>query len=111
MYLSQLQKYIIFRCFDKVGRIDRKLFREFYKKQEQETSVKYQESIITKSLERLINKGLMIGYGKRTAHRWFITHVRLTNGGLKEAKKILASGQRKLKFNNTSHKTHTTGQK
>ena len=38
----------------------------------------------------------MIGFGKRTTHKWFITHVQLTKNGLKLAEQILLERQRKL---------------
>lgn len=98
MYLSSLQKYIVLQCFEKGGRIDRKFFRQFYEQQDVETSVRYQESIITKSLERLINKELLIGFGKRTPHKWFVTHVMLTKKGESVAKEILSSKQGRLRF-------------
>jgi hypothetical protein len=110
MYLSSLQKFIVLQCFDKGparyasasvaggGKVDRKTFRQFYEKQESRASLKYEEGIITNSLERLINKELLIGYGRRTSHKWFITHVKLTNKGIKMAKQVLALKQRKLQF-------------
>ncbi len=98
MKLSSLQKYIVLQCYEKGGRIDRKIFREFYKTPEQKALPKYQESIITKSLESLIDRELMIGFGKRTPHKWFITHVKLTKKGKKQALTILSQGQEKLPF-------------
>lgn len=52
---------------------------------------------ILRSLERLIDKELLIGFGKRTSHKWFITEVKLTAKGLKIAKKLLGE-QMRLKF-------------
>jgi len=48
-----------------------------------------QTKIITRSLESLIDKGLMIGHGLRTTHKWFIKEIKLTLKGKKEAKKLL----------------------
>ena len=48
-----------------------------------------QTKIITRSLESLIDKELMVGYGMRTPHKWFIKEIRLTTKGKKEAKKLL----------------------
>jgi len=84
------------RCYEKGGRIDRKIFREFYKTPEQKALPKYQESIITKSLESLIDRELMIGFGKRTPHKWFITHVKLTKKGKKRTEEVLRESQKKL---------------
>lgn len=48
-----------------------------------------QTKIITRSLESLTDKELMVGYGVRTPHKWFIKEIRLTSKGKKEAKKLL----------------------
>jgi len=96
MLLSSLQKYILLTCLERGGRLDRKVFRQFYDNQKDQASDKYQESIITKSIERLVDKELMMGYGRRTPHKWFITHVRLTVKGRQQAQKILQDQQKKL---------------
>jgi len=44
----------------------------------------------------LIDRELLIGYGKRTPHKWFVTHVRLTRLGVKKAVEILEQKQIKL---------------
>ncbi len=56
-----------------------------------------QQDAVTKSLERLIDKGLLIGYGRRTPKKWFIDEVILTPKGRKETKKLLGK-QQKLPF-------------
>lgn len=76
-----------------MGRI---LFRRFYGKQSKKTKEKYQESTITKSLEHLIDRELMIGYGKRTPHKWFITYVKLSKKGAKISQILLKEKQIKL---------------
>ena len=53
--------------------------------------------IITQSIERLISKELMIGYGVRTPHKWFIREITLTSKGKIEAKKLLGE-QKSLPF-------------
>ena len=60
MILSTLQKYILVECLKKDTKLERKFFRVFYEKQEKKAKEKYRESIITKSLEHLIDKELMI---------------------------------------------------
>ena len=96
MKYSSLQKYILLRCYEKGGRIDRKIFRGFYLSQENQAKEKYQEGIVTKSLESLIDRELMTGFGKRTAHKWFITHVKLTKKGKITAEAVLQENQVKL---------------
>lgn len=98
MKYGSLQKYIVLRCYEKGGRFDRKIFRDFYADREQGAQERYQEGIITKSLESLIDRELMTGFGKRTAHKWFITHVKLTKKGKNQALDILSQGQEKLPF-------------
>lgn len=95
MKLSSLQKFIVVFCLGK-SKVERKLFRQFYGKQIKKTKERYHESIITKSLERLIDREFMIGFGKRTPHKWFITHVLLTKNGVKLAEQILSERQEKL---------------
>lgn len=76
--------------------MERRIFRQFYAKQEKKASEKYQENIITKSFERLIDRELMIGHGKRTPHKWFITQVSLTKKGAKVSQNLLKEKQTKL---------------
>ncbi len=76
--------------------MERNNFRSFYRTKK--TKEKYQEEIITKSLMSLIDRELLVGYGKRTSHKWFVTHVRLTRFGVKKAVEILEQKQIKLPF-------------
>lgn len=108
MKFSTLQKYILLKCLEKWpariakqsvaggNKTDRKIFRSFYGKALESAKDKYQESIITKSIENLIDRELMTGFGRRTSHKWFITHVKLTNKGNIQALEVLNSGQKKL---------------
>lgn len=54
-------------------------------------------NIITQSIERLINKELLTGYGMRTPHKWFIREISLTTRGKRAAKQLLGE-QKKLPF-------------
>lgn len=112
MKLSTLQKYILLECLQKGHKLDRKIFRNFYHKaldpaKEKPFSFprldsgrvaqgKYQESIITKSLEHLIDRGLLTGYGRRTPQKWFMTQVSLTKKGAKISQNLLKERQVKL---------------
>ncbi|HBU07137.1 MAG TPA: hypothetical protein DEB09_03565 [Candidatus Magasanikbacteria bacterium] len=108
MRLSLLQKHILLMCLDKGparnasasvaggGKIDRKIFRSFYGKTIEPAKEKYQESIITRSLEHLIDREFMTGFGRRTPHKWFITHVSLTKKGVKISQDLLNERQEKL---------------
>ncbi len=95
MRLSRLQRHILLECLDgKRRRVVRTAFMDFYRKQPGSPSAKDQQDSVTKSLERLIDKGLMVGYGRRTPKKWFIDEVALTAKGRKETKKLLGKQQK-----------------
>ena len=96
MKFSLLQKFILMQSLLQGGKIERSAFRRFYGKQTKKTKEKYQENIITKSLEHLIDRELMIGYGRRTPHKWFVTQVSLTKKGAKIGQNLLEEKQIKL---------------
>lgn len=96
MYLSLLQQHILVSCFLEGGKVERSVFHQFYSKQSKKSAEKYQEGIITKSLERLIDKELLVGYGRRTPHKWFVTRVRLTKKGYKIGQCLLEEKQARL---------------
>lgn len=94
MRLSKLQKYILLQCYYCKGK---KMKREglvgFYKKSKRAVKKELRAKIITKSIERLINKELMVGYGVRTPYKWFIKEIKLTKKGIKQAKQLLGEQQ------------------
>ncbi len=84
MRLSALQRFILRECYQSAKtRVARQLFTSFYKKAT--TADKITDSI-TVSLERLVDRGLMIGYGRRTPQKWFIEEVKLTPLGRRIAR-------------------------
>jgi len=93
MRLSQLQKYILLSVLGTKAKYKRNSLLRFYNKQRKPPKKDDQQGIITKSLERLIDKGLMVGYGRRTPEKWFIDEVRLTGKGRKEARKLFGRQQ------------------
>ncbi|PIY95997.1 MAG: hypothetical protein COY66_05350 [Candidatus Kerfeldbacteria bacterium CG_4_10_14_0_8_um_filter_42_10] len=94
MKLSNLQKYILIQSFERKGKLFPKPeLKKFYRSQKQQPKKKDISGIITKSVERLIDKELMIGYGIRTPHKWFIKEIKLTPKGKKTAKKIRGEQQ------------------
>jgi hypothetical protein len=104
MRLSPLQKYILLECFNaKDFKINRGKLGKFYDKQKKKPRKMLVTKIITQSLERLINKELMIGFGIRTAHKWFIREVSLSSKGRIEAKRLLGK-QGSLPFKNRKKK-------
>ena len=98
MKLSSLQKYILKQCVqskDKV--ISKSKLEKFYGSKKDKPKVKDMINIVTKSVERLIKKELVIGYGWKTSHKWFIRQVKLTPKGTKIAKRLFGI-QQKLPF-------------
>ena len=98
MRLSALQKYILLECLNsKNSKLNRKRLVKFYNKQKNKPHPELMTKIISQSLERLINKELLVGYGMRTPHKWFIKEIKLTQPGITEARKLLGQ-QMKIKF-------------
>ena len=84
MALSALQKFILKECYQypKV-RVPRQPFIAFYKRSATNSIV---TDSITVSLERLIDRGFLIGFGRRTPQKWFIEEVKLTPLGRRTAR-------------------------
>ena len=98
MKLSALQKYILKQCVQTKDKITSKTVLErFYNNHKNKPKPKDVINIITKSVERLIKKELVIGYGWKTPHKWFINQVKLTPKGKKIAKSLFGI-QQKLPF-------------
>ena len=58
----------------------RSVFVKFYPKASEE-----EHNTITRSIERLVAKGLLISYGRKTAQKWFTDTVSLTPVGKRRA--------------------------
>lgn len=97
MRLSLLQKYVLLQGLNQKGKFGREILIKFYDIQKKKPKKEDRVNIITKSLERLINKELLTGYGVRTSRKWFIKEIKLTSKGRKAAKKLLGE-QQKLPF-------------
>ena len=89
MVLSELQKFILREAYVRGSRCQRAHFMNFYKRP---SVAEYK--IITKSLERLIARGLVIGFGHKTAAKWFTEKVTLTAAGRKLTRSLLGEQQR-----------------
>ena len=89
MHLSELQKYILKATYAHGARCPRDRFMAFYKK-----STEAEAKIITRSLERLITKGYLIGYGHKTAEKWFTETVSLTPVGRTVSRRLFGQQQR-----------------
>ena len=102
--ISKLQKYILVSTYgNRAKKISRRGFEKFYKDQKKKPKKNDIKNIITKSLERLIDKEMLIGYGRRTPHKWFIDEIQLTVKGRKTTKKLLGE-QQKLPFKITKRR-------
>ncbi|MFH0780057.1 MAG: hypothetical protein V1928_04360 [Parcubacteria group bacterium] len=97
MRLSPLQKFIVLQCLSRRGsRMDRAGLVRYYgdrKKPDRNLQTK----IITRSIESLIDKELLTGYGVRTPHKWFIREIKLTKKGMRQGKKLIGE-QMQLPF-------------
>ncbi|RJR32011.1 hypothetical protein C4569_00630 [Candidatus Parcubacteria bacterium] len=95
MKLSNLQKYILKQSyFSRSKKINRHLFLNYYK-DKKKISEKDKINSITKSLDRLIEKDLIFGFGEKTAHKFYIQEIKLTPKGRLTARN-LAGKQQKL---------------
>lgn len=98
MHLSDLQQYILYQAFIAEGKkFSREKLVLFYEAHHQKTKTEQRVKAITRSIERLIDRELLIGYGVRTPHKWFISDIKATSKGMTAMKRIL-SEQQKLPF-------------
>ena len=87
MTLSKLQRYIILTVWESTKvKISRQNFYQFYAKLKKAPAKELQANIITTSIERLIDRGLLIGFGTKTQHKLFIDSVKLSPKGKKFAR-------------------------
>ncbi len=90
MNLSKLQKYILRQAWESPKiKTSRRVFDNFYINIKKPPAAALRANIITKSLERLIERGLIVGYGTKTQHKLFINQVKLTPRGKKFARQSL----------------------
>ena len=88
MKLSGLQRFILKNCYGSRSKVLRVRFGKFYNGKKRPNKLE-RIKIISKSIDRLINKGLLIGSGEKTQHKWFIKEVQLTRLGRRVAKKLM----------------------
>jgi len=96
MRLSKLQKYILLQSFDrKYSKLNRDGLIKFYNSLKKKPKKEIQINSITTSIDRLIKKGVIVGFGEITKEKTFIKKIRLTRLGRQVAKKLLGE-QKKL---------------
>ena len=77
MRISKLQKYILEKVWnDNKIKVSRNNFNNFYNKIKKAPNKKLQIKIITKSIERLIANGLLIGFGEKTNINYLYTKLK-----------------------------------
>ena len=54
----------------------------------------HQTRIVSRAIDRLIGRGLVVGTGVKTAKKWYITGVRLTPAGRRAARALAGQQQR-----------------
>ena len=95
MNLSNLQKFILKQVYLNGGDDYHKdgLINFYPEKADQEDRV----GTITRSIERMIDRGLISAVGHKTQHKLFIESIFLTDKGAREAQRIIQEKQ-KLPF-------------
>jgi len=99
MRLSKLQKYILEKCHNFKSSLPADFYDFYLAKPVGRKSAKSKKIIqdtIHNSLDSLIAGDLLTAIGKKTAKKWFIHKVKLTNLGRKIANIIIKNRQRKL---------------
>lgn len=94
MQLSPLQRYILTQAVGSPqGALRRGAIAHFYDDAARRPKPRDLATIIARSVERLIAKALVVGYGRKTAYKWYIDRVRLTPKGRGAARKLLGVQQ------------------
>ncbi len=86
MTLSPLQQYMVAEAAKAKPRVHRTLFEDEYRRRNPDASAKDVADGVTGAMDRLIDRGLAVGYGYRTQHKMFLTTLRLTPEGRRVAK-------------------------
>lgn len=89
--LSRLQKAILRSCYPLRGKVARERFHRL--REAEATRAIDVVDAITKALERMIARGLLVGHGVRTKEKWFIKEVRLTPEGRRVARALAGTQQ------------------
>ncbi|MFA6306978.1 MAG: hypothetical protein WCV70_03275 [Patescibacteria group bacterium] len=99
MRLSKLQKFILEKCHNFKASSPAEFYDFYLSARAGKKAVKSKkliQDIIRKSLDSLVAGDLLTAIGKKTAKKWFIHKVKLTNIGKKIANLIIKNRQRKL---------------
>ena len=99
MRLSKLQKYILEKIYNFKASLPAEFYGFYLSAKSGKKILKSKKIIqdtIHNSLDSLVSGDLLTAIGKKTAKKWFIHKVKLTNLGKKLAIKIIKNRQRKL---------------
>ena len=96
MVLSALQQLMVTEAAKARPRVHRTLFEDEYRRLNPSASQKDVVDAITSAMERLISRGLAVGYGYKTQYKLFLTTLRLTPLGRRTAKKLKPKPQQML---------------
>lgn len=94
--LSHLQQYILEECALRGGGISRRLLHSNYQASRSRSRADNYKKIITQSIERLIERGFLVGYGRKTREKLFIDKIRLTAAGRPALAKLRQRQQPRL---------------
>ena len=97
MRFSALQKYILLSSWHTRGRLNRRKLVSFYAGKKGKPTDKMIVKVISKSIDRLISREFLVGFGEKTAHKWFIKEIKLTLKGRKIVRKLMGE-QKRLPF-------------
>ena len=93
MKLSSLQRYIFREAFASRGALGRQRIVGFYAAAKDRPKSGDCARIISRSLDRLITRELAVGFGRKTAQKWYIETIKLTPKGRGVARKLLGQQQ------------------
>lgn len=54
----------------------------------------HQTRVVSRAIDRLIGRGLVVGHGVKTAQKWYITGIRLRPAGRRVARALAGQQQR-----------------
>ncbi len=97
--LSRLQQYILEECLARGGQCQRRIFDNNPEARHSRAQSENYKKIVTQSIERLIERGLAVGYGLKTKEKLFIEKVKLTAAGKHSVYKFRAARQTRLPLN------------
>ena len=98
LMLSKLQQFILEACAEGGGSVQRSVIDAYHDRSSSKAQQEHYKQIITQSIERLIDRGLLVGYGTKTREKLFITKIKLTPAGKRAALAARKKRQQKLPY-------------